>query len=157
MKKETIATFWQFIKFNIVGVLNTLVDIGVYALLTMLGLNQYVAQVISYTCGVLNSYLFNTLWTFRREKRRTAREFIAFLCVNLVSLGVSLGIIYVAEHYLHVEGKLLQKLIATPVAMLVNFAGNKLFVFNKTNPECVPEEPAAQTQESRPGQEENPK
>jgi len=131
-KGEFLGNLVQFIKFNLVGILNTLVDIGVFALLTTFGLNQYVAQVISYGCGVLNSYLFNTLWTFRREKRRTAKEFLLFVCVNLVSLGVSLGMIYVAEHFLHVEETLMQKLIATPVAMVVNFLGNKLFVFKKT-------------------------
>lgn len=128
-KKEFFKNLVQFIKFNLVGVLNTLVDLGVYAVLTAVGLNKYVAQVISYACGVLNSYLFNTLWTFKKERRRTAKEFFLFVCVNVVSLGVSLGMLYVAEHYLHVEGKLLQKLIATPVAMVVNFFGNKLFVF----------------------------
>ncbi|HWS30651.1 MAG TPA: GtrA family protein [Clostridia bacterium] len=131
-KKEFWGHLVQFIKFNLVGILNTLVDIGVFALLTALGLDRYVAQVISYSCGVLNSYLFNTLWTFRQEKRRTAKEFLLFVCVNLVSLGVSLGMIYVAEHDLHVEGTFMQKLIATPVAMVVNFIGNKLFVFKKT-------------------------
>ncbi len=131
-KKELWNSLVQFVKFNLVGVLNTLVDIGVFELLNVFGLNKYVAQIISYTCGVLNSYLFNTLWTFKKEKRRSAKEFVLFLCVNLVSLGVSLGMLYVAEHYLHVEHKLLQKLIATPVAMVVNFLGNKLFVFKKS-------------------------
>ncbi len=131
-KSEFLGNLIQFIKFNLVGILNTLVDIGVFALLTALGLNRYVAQVISYSCGVLNSYLFNTLWTFRSEKHRTAKEFFLFVCVNLVSLGVSLGMIYVAENYLNIEGTLMQKLIATPVAMAVNFIGNKLFVFKKT-------------------------
>ncbi|MCE5234691.1 MAG: GtrA family protein [Clostridiaceae bacterium] len=130
-KKELWLGFVQFVKFNLVGVMNTLVDIGVFALLTAVGLNRYVAQVISYACGVLNSYLFNTLWTFKKEKRRTAKEFVLFVCVNLVSLLVSLGMLYAAEHYLHVENALLQKLIATPVAMAVNFIGNKLFVFKK--------------------------
>lgn len=131
-KKELFSGFIQFVKFNLVGVMNTLVDIGVFALLTAVGLNRYVAQVISYACGVLNSYLFNTLWTFKKEKRRTAKEFILFVCVNIVSLLVSLGMLYAAEHYLHVQNTLLQKLIATPVAMAVNFIGNKLFVFKKS-------------------------
>lgn len=134
-KKELWANLVQFVKFNLVGVLNTLVDLGVYTVLTVFGLNKYIAQVLSYACGVLNSYLFNTLWTFKKERRRTAKEFLLFVCVNLVSLGVSLGMLYVAEHYLHVQHTLLQKLIATPVAMAVNFIGNKLFVFKRGDSE----------------------
>lgn len=121
----------QFIKFNVVGVLNTLVDFGVYTLLTSLGLNNLIAQCISYTCGMLNSYLFNTLWTFRVEKQRTLSEFIKFACVNLVSLGASLGMLYICKNWFMIENDILSKLIATPISMAVNFIGNKLFVFQK--------------------------
>ncbi len=121
----------QFIKFNIVGVLNTLVDFGVYTLLTSLGLDNMIAQCISYTCGMLNSYLFNTLWTFRAEKQRTPSEFIKFVCVNLVSLGASLGMLYICKNWFMIDNNILSKLIATPVSMAVNFIGNKLFVFRK--------------------------
>lgn len=121
----------QFIKFNVVGVLNTLVDFGVYTLLTFLGLNNMIAQCISYTCGMLNSYLFNTLWTFKTEKQRTPSEFVKFVCVNLVSLAASLGMLYICKNWFMIDNNTLSKLIATPVSMAMNFIGNKLFVFYK--------------------------
>ena len=66
----------QFIKFGLVGVLNTLVDFLVYQLLVYLGLHYAPAQCISYTCGLLNSYFFNSRWTFGKGKRYTKREFV---------------------------------------------------------------------------------
>ena len=57
-------------KFAVVGVVNTLIDYGVFALLAqVLFVNVYLAQVISYSCGILNSYIWNRSWTFRSENR----------------------------------------------------------------------------------------
>ena len=107
---------------------------------------MYVAQVIGYSAGVLNSYFWNSRWTFRKEHKRSAREAASFLVVNLVSLGVSLGVLWACKNLLgitdawvagwvpawlggFVKGDTVAKLIATPCAIVVNFIGNKLFVF----------------------------
>ncbi len=143
MKKENI---WQFLKFAVVGVLNTVVDFLVFQLLNLTLGWMYVAQVIGYSAGVLNSYFWNSRWTFRKEHKRSAREAASFLVVNLVSLGVSLGVLWACKNLLgitdawvagwvpawlggFVKGDTVAKLIATPCAIVVNFIGNKLFVF----------------------------
>lgn len=143
MKKENI---WQFLKFAVVGVLNTVVDFLVFQLLNLTIGWIYVAQVIGYSAGVLNSYFWNSRWTFRKEHKRSAREAASFLVVNLVSLGVSLGVLWACKNLLgitdawvagwvpawlggFVKGDTVAKLIATPCAIVVNFIGNKLFVF----------------------------
>lgn len=130
-KGETYRNITQFIKFNCVGVLNTVVDFVVYSLMCMLGLHYMLAQVIGYAFGVANSYLLNSLWTFARERKHTAEEFGKFLCVNLVSLGVSLGVLWVCRNPLGIQSDIGCKLIATPLALIVNFTGNKLFVFKR--------------------------
>ena len=58
-------TFWQFIKFAIVGVLNTLVDFAVFQAFNLLLGWVYAAQVLGYTAGMINSYVWNSGWTFR--------------------------------------------------------------------------------------------
>lgn len=129
MKKHW-AAIKQFIQFNIVGIANTLVDFLVFTLLTeAFGLVYYVAKPISYSCGILNSYLLNSSWTFRRERRRTRREFLLFVCVNLVSLGASVCVMYACRNWLSITSDFLCNIIATPVSMAINFTGNKLFVF----------------------------
>lgn len=55
-KKELKDGIVQLVKYNIVGVINTLVDFLVYQLLTYLGMKYAIAQCISYSCGILNSY-----------------------------------------------------------------------------------------------------
>ena len=116
----------QFIKFGLVGVLNTLVDFLVYQLLVYLGLHYAPAQCISYTCGLLNSYFFNSRWTFGKGKRYTKREFVA---VNLVSLSISVLLLRLCYGTLGIESNLIAKGAVTAVVMVINFIGNKLFVF----------------------------
>ena len=48
-------TVIQFVKFNIVGVLNTLVDFLVFQALNLLLGWTYLAQVVGYCCGIVNS------------------------------------------------------------------------------------------------------
>ena len=142
MNKEVKTAFWQFIKFNIVGISNTAVDFVVYFLLTNIaGFNYILAQTCSYTTGIINSYIWNTVWTFRKEKRRTAREFILFIVVNLFSYGVSVGVLALCKDVLHIPYELINKVAASFFSAVVNFAGNKLFVFNKSNPEFTGDAP----------------
>ena len=117
----------KFMKFNAVGILNTGVDFVVYTLLTALGMSLVPAQVISYGCGMLNSYLFNSRWTFK-DRVFTVGKGMRFVAVNLVSLGVSIGILTLCKNWWGIEGAL-AKLISVPFSLTVNFIGSRLFVF----------------------------
>lgn len=128
-KKEIKDGLVQLVKYNMVGVVNTLVDFVVYQLLTFLGLHYGIAQCISYGCGILNSYFFNSRWTFQKDSGRNREEFAAFVAVNLVSMGLSVLLLKFCYDTLNIQSNLISKAIVTPVVMLVNFSGSKLFVF----------------------------
>ncbi len=145
---EAKKTVWQIVKFAIVGVLNTLVDFAVFQALNLLLGWVYVAQVIGYSCGIINSYLWNSNWTFREQRTRSFREIVLFVLVNIASLGVSLGVIWLCRDVLGItnewvaswmpaslngflKGDTVDKLIATFFAIVVNYVGNRLFVFNQ--------------------------
>lgn len=123
----------KFIKFNIVGVMNTALDLGVFALLTWMGIGEGLAKTISYSCGVLNSYFWNSRWTFKQEHKKSAREFLLFILVNLVSYAVARIVLQGSLTWLHIENANIRNLIATPASVIVNFIGNKLFVFKKSS------------------------
>lgn len=117
----------EFVKFALVGILNTGVDVAIFFLLTWLGIPYVAAQVVSYSCGTANSYLLNKIWTFRSCGLSYA-EIVRFVVVNLASLGISV----VALALLHDTaglGLAASKGIATVCALAVNFLGNKLWVF----------------------------
>ena len=151
-------SFIQLIKFALVGVVNTLVDVLVFTLLVFIfnvpksggALLTVLFNVIAYSCGILNSFLMNTHWTFKAEYKRTKRETIEFIALNLVSLGLSTLLIFIFKNYVFTGSSVtawvcnlinytntekmvtwLSKLLATPIVIIVNFLGSKLLVFNK--------------------------
>lgn len=118
----------QFVKFNLVGVVNTLVDFSVFTILTFFGTYFMIAQVISYSLGVVNSFIMNKYWTFGVKSTPHGEEVLKFIAVNVLSLGVSLTLLYPLKPQL---GVFSAKIIATLFSMMVNFAGSKLWVFKK--------------------------
>ena len=117
----------EFLKFALVGVLNTGVDVVIFFLLTRLGSPYVAAQVVSYSCGAANSYLLNKLWTFRSTSLSYA-EIVRFTAVNLISLGISVVILSLL-HGTAGLGLAASKGGATVCALAANFLGNKLWVF----------------------------
>lgn len=108
--------------------MNTLVDYIVFLVLSYVGINVYLSQVVSYSCGMLNSYIVNRSWTFGSKKNFFSAQIIRFFMVNLGLLLLSLGVLWLGGRLGH--GKLVSKLGATAVTMVVGFVVNRLWVFN---------------------------
>lgn len=138
----------QLIKFGLIGVSNTLIDFLIASALNALFGIYYLAKIVGYACGIANSYFWNSRWTFREERRRDAREIVSFIAVNLVTLGLSLLLQWIfrdklqlgawwmrtlGENFLTklLNGERFCLLLATGIALIVNFLGNKLLVFRK--------------------------
>lgn len=146
----------QLLKFVLIGASNTILDLLVtFALNAIFGI-YYLAKIIGYACGIANSYFWNSRWTFREERRRDAREIVTFVAVNLVTLGLSLLLQWIFRDRLHLDtwwmgfageniltkllnGERFCLLLSSGIALLVNFVGNKLFVFHRTGSETTEE------------------
>ena len=109
--------------------MNTLVDYMVFLVLSYLSVDVYLSQVISYSCGMLNSYIINRSWTFGSQKRFFSVQMLAFIAVNLILLLLSLGVLWFGTRLGY--GKLVSKLGATAVTLGVGFVVNRLWVFKK--------------------------
>lgn len=125
-------SIWQFVKFNLVGVMNTGVDFVVYSLLIWLGMYYLTAQCLSYAAGTVNSYFVNKFWTFgergSREQSGNRGQFFRFAVLNGFSLALSLVLLYIMSHMMGLH-PLLSKVVVTGFTTVVNFAGSKLWVF----------------------------
>ena len=149
-------SFIQLIKFALIGVLNTLVDIIVYsALVWVFNIKAEsviiiaLFNIISYSCGMLNSFVLYTHWTFKSEYKRTKREFIEFIILNVITCVLSYALQLLLKSTVFSGGitewacelikyddinKMtlwLSKILATGVVLVFNFVGSKLLVFNK--------------------------
>jgi len=135
----------QFIKFLLVGVLNTGIDFGVLNLLMFLtgitsGFYYSLFKAISFTCGVTNSYIWNKRWTFKKGKSLEKKEFSKFFSVSLVAFGVNICTASVLVNIIGPIGGIspyvwanISALAAAGFTTLINFFGYKYLVFKDKN------------------------
>lgn len=147
--QDKAASLVQLACFCVVGGINTLVDTGIFSLIyyVFLGVSEAlysIPLVISYfggnealypipfaagyLCGVACSFVLNKLFTFR-DKGSAKRQWLPFLLINLVTLGIGQG----AMALLRLAGitGVLAKLITVPVTLVINFLGSRLIVFRR--------------------------
>lgn len=119
----------KLVKFGITGVMNTAVDFLVYTLLvSFFSMGLYVSQIISYSCGMLNSYVVNRKWTFSTKNGFFSGELVRFIVLNLSMMLLGMGIIYVCTQKLMFH-KLVAKLISTLLVLIINFLISNFWVF----------------------------
>ena len=58
---------WQFIKFGMVGIVNTLLSEGIYCVLVFFDIHYLVAYLVGFILSVLNAYYWNNKCVFKAE------------------------------------------------------------------------------------------
>lgn len=137
-------TISQAIKFILVGILNTLIDLGVLNLLIFAsgistGFAYSAFKGISFTAAVTNSYFLNKFWTFKSRGAGAAKkEFAQFFIVSFIGFGINVGIASLVVNVIGPQFGVGNKLwanvgaiCATFAAMTWNFLGYKFIVFKK--------------------------
>lgn len=119
-------------RFSATGVLNTIIDFLVFTLCqSIIGLYYTVSQVVGYSCGVANSFIFNKKWTFQYDNpdKNIVHEILQFVVVNIVSLIITVIFmkLLVDRFDLNVY---ISKVIVTFAAQMINFLSYKIWVFN---------------------------
>lgn len=136
--KGFVSKQWviQFVTFNFVGLLNTIIDFIVFSLLLFLGMGNLGAQIISYAVGSINSYILNRKITFASRGRESTsksfdgREFIRFGLLNLMVLGLSLVCLFLLTSVVGLH-PIIAKIIVTLITVVISFYGNRTWVFKK--------------------------
>jgi putative flippase GtrA len=123
------ASWWQLVKFGIVGGSGYVINIAVFALLTGgLGLHHIPAAVGAFCVAVFNNFLLNRYWTFDPGEDHPAFQAARFFAVSVAALAINLVVLeaLIAATSL---GDVAAQAIAVAVAMPFNFLGNKLWTF----------------------------
>jgi putative flippase GtrA len=121
--------FIQFIKFSLVGVLNTAIHYGVFYVLYSVGEFYYLlASGVGFCVAVTHSYILNKFWTFKRRGSRVREEFIKFFIVNIFSLAINLSGMAIFVELLAVQPPIAQ-MITIGLTLVINFLGNKFWTF----------------------------
>ena len=80
----------QLAKFCAVGLTGYVVNLAVYATLLAFDVHYLVAAACSFLVAVTNNYLWNRIWTFRRQRGHLVHQGFRFLLVSTVALGANL-------------------------------------------------------------------
>jgi putative flippase GtrA len=123
------ANWVQLAKFCAVGASGYIVNLAVYATLLAFGVHYLLAAVCSFLVAVTNNYLWNRVWTFRRQRGHLVFQGFRFLLVSTVALAANLTFlsILVALGVPKLPAQALAIALVTPW----NFVANKLWSFRR--------------------------
>lgn len=114
----------HFILYVINGTIATVVDMGIFFLLTdVVGWHFLLSNTISVFFGILTSFELNSRFNFRKTDLRL-RRFISFAIICLV--GMALGSLLLTAFYVWIG---LPKFFAKALSVII--AGVFQFLFNK--------------------------
>ncbi len=128
----------QLARFAFVGIFNTLIDIGIYALLTrytsLFSEHLLVAKTFSFIAGTICSFIFNRFWTFQKKTPFKITELIKFyitvgmgLLINVLSMSAFLQLFNLHD--------LIAVIFATIITFVWNFIASRLWVYSEVKPE----------------------
>src|SRR6266480_4924865 len=125
------AVIAKGISFAMVGLVNLVVDFGVFSFAYFnLKLPILVANVIAWCVAVSGSYVMNSLTTFAAESGRQLRvkDYGNFVVTQIGGLITNSTTLLIASYFMPV---VMAKLLAIGVGFLVNFSLSNFFVFRR--------------------------
>lgn len=121
---------FRFIKFGLVGILNTLINWILFIILNSLGLYYIISNIIAYSISTLNSYLWNSKWVFKYSGDNLKETSLKFIILNIIGLILNTIILYLLVDIVGLH-KLIALIITTGIVMILNYFINKVWVFKK--------------------------
>lgn len=126
----------EIINYLIVGVLTTLISIGVYYVLTVSFLNPnneielQLANIISWVIAVLFAYVTNRIYVFESNNKNILSELIKFSSSRITTLLIEMIFMFISVSLMHFNDKIM-KVVAQVIVIILNYVFSKIFVFKK--------------------------
>jgi putative flippase GtrA len=142
------AMLMKATSFALIGVLNSLIDLGVFlAGHLILGLPLVPANILSWLVAVSFSYVMNSFVTFAAESGRKLswRAYATFVASGAVGAAISTAALVAASYFMAV---LWAKLVAIGVSFVVNFSLSHFVVFRSKNISVIPQPAEGRNPES---------
>lgn len=132
--KQLWAKFAELIKYGLFGVITTAINLLLFALFKELGMHYLWANTVSYIIAVIINFVFNQRYVFEQTAKRGSKnywiQFVKFVVLRIVSLGVDNGLFYVL---VTIFGWPVypSRIGLSIVIILVTYIINKIFIFRK--------------------------
>lgn len=130
--KRLFKKFRHLILYGLIGSSSALLDFLIFTLLTeVFGVYYLIANCISVTCGLTNSFILNRKYNFKVTDK-TLKRAIMFFAVGYCGLAINSTLLYVFINYVHLATPI-SKLCAMVIEVLIQFIVNSLVTFKKTS------------------------
>lgn len=127
LNKVKKTNFFIFCKYSIAGIFNTLVDLlTFFVMCDLLDFAEITSNIAAYLCCATSSYLINSRFVYK-ESSYSWKRYFQFVSGNFTVLVVSTAVIVFVSDF--VSLKLLAKLVAMPVTVLLNFTIQRFLIF----------------------------
>ena len=118
----------QIIKFGIVGGTSFILDFVIFTILSQfLHIHYLIASIISFSLSVIYNYILSIKWVFDVTKKQTVKEFVIFIILSVIGLGLNSLIMYICVDLMEIH-EMISKIIATAIVMVYNFITRKIFI-----------------------------
>jgi putative flippase GtrA len=136
-------------KYGIVGIVGFVADVGGFNLLRFAGGHgplydmPLAAKAISTGMGVVVAWLGHRYWTFRENRRFAVhREFVVFVVVSLIGLGISLAPLAISHYALDLRSPLADNISANIIGLGLGTAFRYWAMHTRVFTEVRPTPPA---------------
>ncbi len=141
MRRISSKSLKEFVRFMIVGVLNTLIDLAVLNALMIstghsYGLSFALFKAMSFSVAATNSYFWNKFWTFKHNLPVSGREYMKFIFFSaigaIINVSVATFVVNVLPRPIIVNSILwanVGALSASIASKFFNFSSYKFVVF----------------------------
>jgi len=119
-------------KFGIVGIISTIINYSVFALLYKTFELYYIfSSVMGYICGLSLGYLLNKYWTYIDQIDKTKSYIFEYFILYMISLFVSQLFLFSVVEIIFIN-PMYANILAIGLSTIMNFLGTNFFVFKKT-------------------------
>ena len=117
----------QIIKFGFVGGTAFFIDAVILLLLTKLGINYLIANILSFSVSVIYNYILSMKFVFNVKETNSQKNFFQFIILSIIGLGINELIMKICVEKLLIS-VLIAKIIATIIVMIYNFITRKILL-----------------------------
>ena len=134
LENPIVQKWWQFIKFGIVGVSNTLISLAVYEVCIALGVHYLLADPIGLVISVVNAYYWNNRCVFGDGQKKPFSHHVRMYFKSLAAYGGTFVMnLLLLMLWVEIVGipEWLAPFINLAVTIPINFLVNKYWTFKK--------------------------
>lgn len=131
MISQKFIKFIPFIKYCIVGVSGTIIDVlSLYIFVEYFKIPLIPAATLSFILAVINNFLLNKIWTFQNKSKNYKKLFIKFLFISIIGLGINNSLLYLFTNIFGIW-YIFSKLLTSGFVLSWNFLANNFWTFKQ--------------------------